>query len=116
MLCACAVAMTLTTSASFAFVLVPMCGAHAETIAAPPISRAAKEVPLEAPCKDKRAARFESRNDAPVPPEAPGVELVPRLPPLRYRLPPAPLTRSPRDVFTSGERPGHQRAIERPPR
>lgn len=108
--------MMLTSRASFAFMLVPMCGVHAETVAAPPITRAAKEVPLGVPCKDERATRFESRNDAPVPPEAPSVELVPRLPPLRYRLPPAPGARTPRDVFTSGERPGHERAIERPPR
>jgi hypothetical protein len=94
-----------------------MCGVHAETVAAPPISRAAEEVPLAPkPCKDKSDRRFEARGHSPLPPPTTQVDVVPRLPPLRYRLPPAPRVLGPIDFHVSGERPGYQRTIERPPR
>jgi hypothetical protein len=113
----CALVALLSSRASFALTLVPMCGVHAETVAAPPISRAAEEVPLGPKrCHDKRDRGFEAREQVPLPPPTPHVDIVPRLPPLRYRLPPAPRARRPVEFLVSGERPGYQRAIERPPR
>ena len=113
----CAFVALLTSRASFALTLAPMCGVHAETVAAPPISRAAEEVPLAPkPCNDKRDRRFEAREQVPLPPQTPHVDVVPRLPPLRYRLPPAPRALRPVEFVVAGERPGYQRIIERPPR
>jgi hypothetical protein len=100
-----------------AMVLAPMCGGNGETLTAPPISRNAAEVPL-APtgCDRKDETRFENRTPNPPPPQVTSSDVVPRLPPVWYRLPPAPRVLIPVESTSSGERAAHRRGIERPPR
>jgi hypothetical protein len=112
-----ALLLVLATRPAAAMVLAPMCGGNGETLTAPPISRAAAEVPL-APtgCDRKDDPRFENRDPNPAPPPVTSSDVVPRLPPVWYRLPPAPRVLIPIESATSGERAGHGRGIERPPR
>ena len=100
-----------------AMVLAPMCGGNGETLTAPPITRNAVEVPL-APtgCERKGDLRFENRTPNPAPPQVTSTDVVPRLPPVWYRLPSAPCVLVPVESTSSGERAGFGRGIERPPR
>jgi hypothetical protein len=100
-----------------AMVLAPMCGGHGETLTAPPISRNALDLPL-APtgCERKGDPRFENRDPQPAPPQVTSIDVIPRLPPVWYRLPPPPRVLTPVESSTSGECTGYGRGIERPPR
>jgi hypothetical protein len=112
------VALFVARPASAALVYAGMCGTHAQSVVAPPISRAAPEIPL-APIDCSRegdAAKFETQGSKPAPPPSPPLELTPRLPALVYRLPPAPRLLVPVESGVRGERAAHRGAIERPPR
>ncbi|HWA77245.1 MAG TPA: hypothetical protein VG937_33145 [Polyangiaceae bacterium] len=117
MLCLLTTLLLFVSRPAAAMVLAPMCGGHGETLTAPPITRNAKDYPL-APsgCDRKDDPRFENHAPNPAPPSAPLVEIVPRLPPVRYGLPPAPYVLVPVESAVAGERPGYGRGIERPPR
>jgi hypothetical protein len=100
-----------------AMVLAPMCGGHGETLTAPPITRNAVEVPLApSDCEQKDDPRVENRAPNPAPPPSTSIDVVPRLPPIWYRLPGTPSLRLPVEYTTLPARPGHRRGIERPPR
>lgn len=119
--CLVATLLLLVSRPAAAMVLAPMCGGHGETLAAPPITRAAKEYPLAPSGCDRQDdrqddGRVENSSPNPAPPSAPSIEVVPRLPPVRYRLPPPPRVLVPIESTISGERAGHGRGIERPPR
>jgi hypothetical protein len=105
--------------ASSAFAAVPMCGVHAQTVAAPPIGTPTSSDSLnESPCSDSgplRAAGVPNR-------EAPEKLTFPELPvralPVLPRLAPAPLSGR-----LSAAAPEHEicatgfaRSIDRPPR
>lgn len=97
--------------------LVPMCGVNAETVIAPPISRAAADLPLAAsPCEQKADQRLQSAAPRQAPVEHVSVELVPRVPPISFRLPRGPRARAPLATIVNGERSAHVWALERPPR
>ncbi|MFZ5891188.1 MAG: hypothetical protein ACOY0T_09060 [Myxococcota bacterium] len=109
--------LALSSKSAFALSVVPMCGENAETVIAPPISRAAPEIPLVAGnCEHKTDTRLETRGPRQAPPDLPSVELVPRVPPLRFWLPRAPSSRAPLADYRDEERSAHRAAIERPPR
>jgi len=98
--------------------LVPMCGEHAETIAAPPIHRAAHTTILRAtPCAAESDGLALGALPEPVRPErVPPLESIPRVLPVWYDLSPRPASgRLAHDTARSGERSGFPRAIERPP-
>ncbi len=100
-----------------ALVFAPMCGTHAQSVVAPPISRAAPEIPLApSDCQNEQRTRFETGHHEQGPLPSPVVELTPRLPALAYRLPPAPRVLVPRESSRCGERAAHGAALERPPR
>jgi len=101
-----------------ALTLVPMCGEHAQTIAAPPVQRDARSTVLRAaPCadaNDQLAAR--TLPDPTAPERAAALDSVPRMPPVWHSLPPLPASgRGLCASVRSGERPGHVQPIERPP-
>jgi len=109
--------LSLSSKSAFAISRVPMCGMNAQTVMAPPISRAAQDSPLlPSGCESKVDTRWESgpRRQAPV--ELPSVELVPRVPPVRFWLPRGPCTRAPLSAEANGERAAHRASLERPPR
>ncbi|MGC4093676.1 MAG: hypothetical protein QM756_38405 [Polyangiaceae bacterium] len=106
------------TKSALAFPLVPMCSADGQTVLAPPVSRAASEIPL-APsgCEQQRFdPRLKSAPPHQSPPEMPSVELIPRVPPLRFRLPKEPCSRAPLAAVLDGERGAHRTSLDRPPR
>jgi len=109
--------LSLSSKSAFAISRVPMCGMNAETVIAPPISRAAQDSPL-APtgCESKIDTRWESGQPRRAPAELPSVELVPRVPPVRFWLPRGPCTRVPLSAEVNGERAAHRSNLERPPR
>jgi len=115
--CVVATLTALVTKPAAAIVFAPMCGPQGETIAAPPIGRAAREV-LLAPkgCEEKRDSRFETRQPKTAPLPVTALEWIPRLPPVRYQLPPPPRVLTPIESTPLGERVGFARGIERPPR
>jgi hypothetical protein len=115
--CVVATLTALVTKPAAAIVFAPMCSAQGETIAAPAIGRAAKEA-LLAPngCEEKRDSRFENRQPKPAPLPVTALEWIPRMPPIRYRLPPPPRVLTPVESTPLGERVGFARGIERPPR
>lgn len=96
--------------------LVPMCGEHAETVIAPPVSRPASDAVLRAPCSQRAAVQLS--DGAPEAPREPMVphEAAPRILPVYYRLAPIPCTRAALEVAPRGDRAGFGSAIERPPR
>jgi hypothetical protein len=117
LLCFLGAMMLLASRPAAAMVLAPMCGGHGETLIAPPITRNAKDYPLApSACDRKNDSLLESHAPNPAPPSAPAVEIVPRLPPVRYGFPSTPCVLVPIESAVSGERPGHGRGIERPPR
>jgi hypothetical protein len=109
--------LVLVARPAAALVLAPMCGGNGETLTAPPITRNAAEVPL-APtgCDRKDDPRFENHAPDPAPSQMTSIDVVPRLPPVWYRLPPPPRVLIPVESTSAGERAGHGRGIERPPR
>lgn len=109
--------LVFATKSAHAMSLVPMCGVNAETVVAPPISRAAREIPLEASACDPQVdPRFETSPPRQSPHELPSVEVIPRVPPISFRLPREPRTRAPLFAIDDGERSAHRAALERPPR
>jgi hypothetical protein len=117
LLCCLGAVLLLGSRPAAAMVLAPMCGGHGETLIAPPITRNAKDYPLAPSACDRRSdSRLESHAPDPAPPSAHPVEIVPRLPPVRYGFPSAPRVLVPLESAVSGERPSHGRCIERPPR
>ena len=106
------------TKRAHAMSLVPMCGVNAQTEVAPPLSRAAQEIPLGQSACDPQIDhhRLESGPPRQPPAELPSIEVVPRVPPISFRLPRAPRTRAPLFPVDGGERSAHRSALERPPR
>ncbi|HET9932214.1 MAG TPA: hypothetical protein VFQ35_16035 [Polyangiaceae bacterium] len=105
------------TRRAHAMSLVPMCGVNAETVVAPPISRAAQEIPLgPSACDPQSDPRLETTAPRQTPPELPSIEVVPRVPPVAFHLPREPRTRAPLVPIQDGERSAHRSALERPPR
>ena len=105
------------TSLAHAATWVPMCGEHAQTVIAPPISRGASSATLRAGACEERGP-LELTSGAPERPKEPSAahELVPRMPPVFHRLYSAPRARVSVATHASGERAAHRGAIERPPR
>ena len=106
--------------ASSAFAAAPMCGVHAQTIAAPPIQlpTSSDEARAVNPCDEGSALQLASApyHDAPeklVPPELPLRAL-----PFRLALAPSPLSAriSPAVAEHQLDATGFARSIERPPR
>lgn len=109
--------LTFTKPAAAALVFAPMCGTHAQSVVAPPISRAAPEIPLSASdCDGSHDLRFEADQRKPSPVPSPVLELTPRLPALAYRLPSAPRALVPLVDSEDDARPGYRSNLERPPR
>jgi hypothetical protein len=114
--CLMAALVLVLSPAAFATTLVPMCGERGETIAAPPPMRASSDSAISDPC----STPFELASDPAAPsrsPEAVPAELVPRMPPVYYRLPRSapPVRLLHGDAFGSA-RPAFTRGIDRPPR
>jgi hypothetical protein len=117
LLCLTLAVFSFTSKAAWAATLVPMCGEHAQTVVAPPISRAARDFPLAPLGCDKKADRHLESGPSPQrAPEPPALEFVPRVPPIRYVLAPPPCYRADLDAGADGERSAHRSNIERPPR
>lgn len=103
--------------AAAALVFAPMCGTHAQSVVAPPISRAAPDIPLApADCEDRRGTLLETSDHQPSPLPTPVLELTPRLAALAYRLPSSPCVLTPIASTRCVERLGHRSTLERPPR
>ena len=107
----------LSAKSAAAMSVVPMCGVNAETVIAPPISRTAPEIPLApSSCEQKQDHKLETSAPRQAPLDQVSVELVPRVPPISFRLPREPRTRAPLLAVANGERSAHALALERPPR
>jgi hypothetical protein len=110
-------ALVLARPASAALT-VPMCGEHAQTIAAPPSGRAANPTFLTAkPCEQRAASALVSGAPEPRPEPVPPLELTPRIAAVSYDLGAfvGDAHGLPRGA-TGGERSAHSSSIERPPR
>jgi hypothetical protein len=117
LICVVFAALAFSSRAALASMAVPMCGVHAQTVAAPPISRAAPEIPLAPSNCDARAlSKWGEHTPTRSPASFPHFELTPRLAALHYRLPPVPRERQPLSESTLIERPGFASNVERPPR
>ena len=105
------------TTVASAATWVPMCGEHAETVIAPPISRPLSDATLRAgACDDRMVQGFTSSLPERHKEPSAAPELVPRMPPVFHRLYAAPRTRVTIETEISGERNAHRSSIERPPR
>jgi len=107
----------LLSPAALATTLVPMCGAHAESIAAPPPMRASKDASIDAPCSLPEEMFKAPSTPKRTPDQAAQVETPHRLAALYFRLPP----RSQAHTLLAGtaldaERSGFRRGLDRPPR
>lgn len=108
----------LLSPAAFATTLVPMCGEHAETIAAPPPMRASSDAEITSPpCKAPFELLSSSNEPARTPEAAASLDTAPRLPAVYYRLPrrAEPTVSKFLDVPGSA-RNGFARTLDRPPR
>lgn len=103
---------------ALAALTVPMCGEHAQTIAAPPSGRAANPTFLTAkPCEQRAASTLVSGVAEQRPEPVAPLELTPRIAAVRYDLGAfaGQAQLLPRRVV-GGERSAHSSGIERPPR
>ena len=101
----------------FANTLVPMCGARAESVAAPPPMRASSDASIDAPCSSPDELLKAPGAPKRAPEQVAQFEAPQRLAALYYRLPP----RSQAQVIltateASVERAGFRRGLDRPPR
>jgi hypothetical protein len=107
----------LLSPAALAHTLVPMCGAHAESIAAPPPMRAGNDASIDAPCSSPEELLKATGTPKRTPDQVAQLEAPQRLAALYYRLPP----RSQAHVLLiasdgGAERAGFRRCLDRPPR
>lgn len=103
---------------AFAALTVPMCGEHAQTIAAPPSGRAANPTFLTAkPCEQRTASTLVSGAAEQRPEPLVPLELTPRIAALRYDLGAfvGQAHLLPRGT-SGGARSAHSAGIDRPPR
>jgi hypothetical protein len=116
--CLMATLVLLLSPAAFATTLVPMCGEHAETVAAPPPMRASSEAEITGPpCATPQELLEGSRAPARTPDGTAPLETGPRLPAIYHRLP----RRSEGTVLRFADVPGAARSafvreLDRPPR
>lgn len=97
--------------------LVPICGKHAETLAAPPISRPAHGAVLrKAPCSKQGPLELQRGLPERAPERVAVAEPPPLTLPTAFPLAPAARKRTPLKAMRSGERDGFRPGIERPPR
>jgi hypothetical protein len=103
--------------AAFATTLVPMCGEHAETVAAPPPMRASSNAEITSPPCNPQDLLGSSDQPARSPDAAAPLELVPRLPAVYHGLPRHTQSTVLRFADVSGSsRSAFVRELERPPR
>jgi hypothetical protein len=116
--CLTAALVLLLSPAAFATSLVPMCGEHAETVAAPPPMRASSDAEITSPpCSSPHELLTNSRQPARTPDIAAPPDTVPRLPPVYYRLPRNAESSMLHFADVSGsERSAFVRELDRPPR
>jgi hypothetical protein len=118
-LMACLAALWVLFGAPFAHAVtrVPMCGEHAQTVIAPPISRPASDASLRAvPCEKSASSGFVTGSPERQQESAGVPELVPRVLPIYYRLFPRPSVPMPIPSAERGDRAGHPSTLDRPPR
>jgi hypothetical protein len=116
---ACLAALWVLFGAPFANAVtrVPMCGEHAQTVIAPPISRAASDASARAvPCEKRAVSGLTAGAPERQQESAAAPELVPRMLPIYHRLFPRPSASMPIQSAERGDRAGHPNALERPPR
>jgi hypothetical protein len=100
-----------------AITLVPMCGLHAETQIAPPISRPSMNgVIRSGACEDVPLLELHKGLPDRSPEHGAPPQDAPRVPPVYFRLPPVPCTRAPIVSVRADDRSGFRSGIERPPR
>ena len=107
----------LLSPTAFANTLVPMCGARAESVAAPPPMRASNDASIDAPCSSPEELLKAPGAPKRTPDQVAHLEAPQRLAALYYRLPP----RSQAHVLLaatedSAPRAGFRRGLDRPPR
>jgi hypothetical protein len=107
----------LLSPTAFANALVPMCGARAESVAAPPPMRASSDASIDAPCSSPAELLKAPGTPKRTPDQVAQLEAPQRLAALYYRLPPS----SPAHVLLTAssagaERAGFRRGLDRPPR
>lgn len=107
----------LLSPTASAHTLVPMCGAHAQSIAAPPPMRASSDAAIDAPCSSPEELLKAAGAPKRTPDQVVQVEAPQRLAALYYRLPPRSQARVLLTATEGGaERAGHSRGLDRPPR